>query len=188
MSFFEDIITGLQEAIAYENGQSAARVHKVFMNPVEDMSPDQVKDLRQSLKFSEFTFAFVLGVSKKTVESWESGSSKPSGPARRLMTAIRKDPGLISRCGFYSRKEIRKGKAEKPIDYYMQLPYKLEIIPDPYEGGYVASYPELPGCLTIGETIESVIVNAIDAKKEWIGAALEDGYAIPEPAERPDIQ
>ncbi|MBO4474430.1 MAG: toxin-antitoxin system HicB family antitoxin [Clostridiales bacterium] len=70
---------------------------------------------------------------------------------------------------------------KKTIDYYMKLPYKLEIIPDQDEGGFVASYPELPGCLTIGETMESVIANAIDAKKEWIGAALEDGYPIPEP-------
>ena len=70
---------------------------------------------------------------------------------------------------------------KKTLEYYMNLPYKLEIIPDPDEGGYVANYPELPGCLTIGETMESVIANAIDAKKEWLGAALEDKYPIPEP-------
>lgn len=76
---------------------------------------------------------------------------------------------------------------EKTIDYYMKLPYKLEIIPDPVEGGFVACYPELPGCLTIGETMESVIANAIDAKKEWIGAALEDGYPISEPTPLDDF-
>ena len=70
---------------------------------------------------------------------------------------------------------------EKTIDYYMNLPYRLEIIPDPDEGGFVASYPELPGCLTIGDTMEEAITNAEDAKKEWIGAALEDGITISEP-------
>lgn len=74
-------------------------------------------------------------------------------------------------------------EAQKRLIYYMSLPYKMEIIPDPVEGGFVASYPELPGCLTIGETMESVIANAIDAKREWIGAALEDGYDIPEPSD-----
>jgi len=74
-------------------------------------------------------------------------------------------------------------EAQKKLRYYMNLPYKLEIIPDPVEGGFVASYPELPGCLTIGETMESVIANAIDAKREWIGAALEDGFDIPEPTD-----
>lgn len=43
----------------------------------------------------------------------------------------------------------------KTIEYYMSLPYKLKIIPDLDEGGYVASYPELPGCITVGETVES---------------------------------
>ena len=53
----------------------------------------------------------------------------------------------------------------KNIDYYLKLPYRLEIVPDIYEGGYVASYPELPGCLTCAETIEEVIASALDAKK-----------------------
>ena len=61
------------------------------------------------------------------------------------------------------------------------LPYRLEIVPDEAEGGYVASYPELRGCLTVGDTAESAAANAGDAKREWLTAALEDGYEIPEP-------
>lgn len=70
----------------------------------------------------------------------------------------------------------------KTIDYYMSLPYRLEIFPDPDEGGYVARYPELPGCITTGETLESAAENAADAKKARLEAALEDGTAIPDPA------
>ncbi len=69
----------------------------------------------------------------------------------------------------------------KTIDYYMNLQYKLEIISDKDEGGYVAKYPDLPGCITVGETIESVAKNAEDAKKTWIQAALDDGVEINEP-------
>lgn len=69
----------------------------------------------------------------------------------------------------------------KTIDYYMKLPYKIEIIPDPDEGGYIARYPELPGCITVGDTIEAVVDNAEDAKKEWISAALEEKVKIAEP-------
>lgn len=43
----------------------------------------------------------------------------------------------------------------KTIDYYMSLPYRLEIIPDPDEGGYAARYPELPGCITVGSSMEA---------------------------------
>ena len=62
----------------------------------------------------------------------------------------------------------------KTLNDYLSLPYRLEIVPDLDEGGFVASYPDLPGCITCGHTIESVLANAIDAKKEWLNAALED--------------
>ena len=63
----------------------------------------------------------------------------------------------------------------KNIDYYMALPYKMEIVEDKDEGGYVVSYPDLPGCITCGETIETAVANANDAKIAWIEAALESG-------------
>lgn len=69
----------------------------------------------------------------------------------------------------------------KTIDYYMALPYKLEIVPDA-EGGYVARYPELPGCITVGDTLEDTVNHVLDAKREWLLAALEDGIKINEPA------
>ena len=69
----------------------------------------------------------------------------------------------------------------KSIEYYLNLPYRLEIVPDTCEGGYVASYPELPGCITCAETLEEVIASAPDAKKAWLEVALEDGDTIQEP-------
>lgn len=69
----------------------------------------------------------------------------------------------------------------KTIEYYMSLPYRLEIVPDLEEGGYAARFPELPGCITLGNTMEEAASNAEDAKKEWLWAALEDGMEIPEP-------
>ena len=69
----------------------------------------------------------------------------------------------------------------KTIEYYMALPYPLELIPDPDEGGFVASYPDLPGCLTIGETAQQAVANAADAKRAWLEAAIEDGIDINEP-------
>lgn len=69
----------------------------------------------------------------------------------------------------------------KTIDYYMNLTYRLEIIPDLTEGGYASGYPDLPGCITVGETLESFAKNASDAKKAWLEAALADGVDIAEP-------
>ena len=39
----------------------------------------------------------------------------------------------------------------------MELPYRMEIVEDKDKGGYVISFPELPGCIPSGETIEAAI-------------------------------
>lgn len=69
----------------------------------------------------------------------------------------------------------------KTLTDYMKIPYRMEIIEDTAEGGYVASYPDLPGCLSIGSTISEAAANILDAKKSWLEAALEDGVTIPIP-------
>ena len=76
----------------------------------------------------------------------------------------------------------------KTIDYYMSLPYKLEIVPDTEEGGFGARYPELPGCITCADTIEEVVQNAIDAKRAWLEAAIADGAVIAEPKNNVDLK
>lgn len=68
----------------------------------------------------------------------------------------------------------------------MNLPYRLEIRPDPDEGGYTVSYPELPGCITVGNTLTDAVGNAEDAKRAWIMAAVEEGIEINEPSSLED--
>ena len=73
----------------------------------------------------------------------------------------------------------------KTLNEYLTLPYRMEIVEDHDEGGFVVSYPDLPGCITCGETVESAVANAQDAKRTWLEAALEaaleDGIPIREP-------
>lgn len=66
----------------------------------------------------------------------------------------------------------------KTLNDYMAMAYRMEIVEDKEEGGFVASCPDLPGCITCGETIEGAIANLLDAKKAWLEAALEDGVII----------
>ena len=71
----------------------------------------------------------------------------------------------------------------KTINEYMALPYRMEIVPDTDEAGYVVTFPDLPGCITSGGTLEKAIANASDAKRAWLEAAIEEKIAIPEPEE-----
>ena len=70
---------------------------------------------------------------------------------------------------------------EKTLDYYVSLPYRLEIIPDDVGGGFYARYPELPGCITYGTDMTQLIQEIEDAKSIWLACMYEDGHEIPEP-------
>lgn len=41
----------------------------------------------------------------------------------------------------------------------MAMSYRMEIVEDKDEGGLTVSYPNLPGCITCGKTVKSVVVN-----------------------------
>jgi predicted RNase H-like HicB family nuclease len=49
-------------------------------------------------------------------------------------------------------------------------------------GGWLAEIPELPGCMTDGETPQHAVDNVMDAISCWIEAAEEDGRPVPAPA------
>ena len=69
---------------------------------------------------------------------------------------------------------------EEKLKYYMSLPYEMSITRSP-EGGYVGSIPDLPGCITQGETRLEVLEMLEDAKLCWLEAALDLGQTIYEP-------
>lgn len=69
----------------------------------------------------------------------------------------------------------------KTLNDYLAMSYRMEIVEDKDGGGFVVSFPELPGCITCGDTIESAVANAENAKKAWLEAAFESGIVIHEP-------
>ena len=69
---------------------------------------------------------------------------------------------------------------EKTIEYYLNLPYTRELIPEP-EGGWFVRIKELPGCMSQGDTPEEAMAMIMDAMEGWIEVALSHGQKIPEP-------
>jgi antitoxin HicB len=68
----------------------------------------------------------------------------------------------------------------KPPEYYCMLNYPATILACE-GGGFVAEIPDLPGCLTQGETLEEVWQNLAEAKRAWLEAACEAHLEIKEP-------
>ncbi|RHD30051.1 type II toxin-antitoxin system HicB family antitoxin [Blautia obeum] len=57
---------------------------------------------------------------------------------------------------------------------YMEKSYRMEITEDKDEGGFVVFYPDMSGCITCGETVESAVANALDAKNTWLEAYFQN--------------
>ena len=69
---------------------------------------------------------------------------------------------------------------EKSVEYYMSLPYTIELQQDPEEGWFV-QVKELRGCMSQGETAAEAIAMIQEAMELWLEVALEDRLPIPEP-------
>ena len=66
----------------------------------------------------------------------------------------------------------------KPASY----PLIVEPLSEEDGGGFVAIVPDLPGCMSDGETAAEAVANAQDAILAWIEAAEDLGHPIPEPS------
>ncbi len=55
---------------------------------VAEMPPQQIKSLREHVQLSQAVFAAVLNTSVSTVQKWEQGDKKPSGPSLKLLNII----------------------------------------------------------------------------------------------------
>ncbi|CAE6691083.1 helix-turn-helix domain-containing protein [Candidatus Nitrotoga fabula] len=55
---------------------------------VHEMAPQKIKSLREQAHVSQAVFAAVLNTSLSTVQKWEIGDKKPSGPSLKLLNLI----------------------------------------------------------------------------------------------------
>ena len=100
----QDLIEAMQELVDYSDGKIDLRTSKLNVAPVRDaISAEEIKETRKKLGMSQGVFAIVLGVSKKTVESWEVGRYTPDGAARRLISVMQIDPAFPEKYGILSK-------------------------------------------------------------------------------------
>jgi antitoxin HicB len=71
------------------------------------------------------------------------------------------------------------GSAPETRRVEMKIEYPL-ILHKAEEGGYWAEFPDLPGCITEGDSEEEVLAMAKDALSGWLAVRFERNFAIPE--------
>jgi predicted RNase H-like HicB family nuclease len=66
--------------------------------------------------------------------------------------------------------------------YSLRYPVLIEPLSEEDGGGYLATAPDLPGCMSDGETPEEALINVQDAIEEWLDAARSMGRVAPVPS------
>jgi putative transcriptional regulator len=73
---------------------------QIAANPeaAPDMAPEiDVRAIRRAAGMTQADFAAAYHFSVRTVQEWERGAKRPSGPARTLLRAIKADPEGLRR-------------------------------------------------------------------------------------------
>lgn len=65
-----------------------------------------------------------------------------------------------------------------PFEAYAHV---VEPLTEEDGGGYLISFPDLPGCMSDGETEAEAVANARDAFSAWMSARVQMGKPIPKP-------
>lgn len=80
-------------------------------------------------------------------------------------------------------KKIKRAQPPYPFEAYAHI---VGPLGEEEGGGFLITFPDLPGCMADGATIEEAIRNGRDAFQSWISAWLDEGRPVPEPAFTPE--
>lgn len=84
----QEILEGIREVKAHKAGKKSLRTYTLKM-------PAPPRVIRAKLKLSQSAFAGMMGVSLRTIQDWEQGRRKPSGPAVALLRIAEQKPDVF---------------------------------------------------------------------------------------------
>ena len=84
----QEILEGIRDIKAHKAGEKNLHVHTL-----KEPAPPQI--IRSKLKLSQSAFAGLMGVSLRTIQDWEQGRRKPSGPAIALLRIAEQKPEVF---------------------------------------------------------------------------------------------
>lgn len=91
-----DIMAAVHETAEglHDAGVMDKRTMKEFdamcLTPVEELSPEQIRQIRESEHASQAVFARYLNVTTGLVSQWERGEKRPRGASLKLLTLVAK--------------------------------------------------------------------------------------------------
>jgi len=80
-------------------------------------------------------------------------------------------------------KTIKRVEPPYPFEAYA---YIITPLSEEDGGGYMITFPDLPGCMSDGETQKEAIKNGRDAFSVWISSRVDAGRNVPPPEWQPE--
>jgi putative transcriptional regulator len=68
--------------------QTLKQFDTLTLPPVRDLSAKEIRAIRTRARVSQAVFAAVLNTSVSTIQKWEIGEKRPSGPSLKLLNLI----------------------------------------------------------------------------------------------------
>jgi putative transcriptional regulator len=70
--------------------QTMREFDALCLPPIKQFTKEEIKKIREREKASQAVFASYLNITPSTIQSWEQGEKKPSGPALKLLSMVEK--------------------------------------------------------------------------------------------------
>lgn len=83
----QETAQGLASAGALDK-RTLREIDTLCLPPVRAYTPAQIRKLRVRARMSQAVFAALLNTSVSTVQKWEIGEKRPSGPSLKLLNVI----------------------------------------------------------------------------------------------------
>lgn len=85
----QEILEGVRDIKAFKANKKRLHTHTL-------KKPATPQEIRAKLQLSQAAFAGLMGVSLRTVQDWEQGRRKPSGPAEALLRIAEQKPEVFT--------------------------------------------------------------------------------------------
>jgi putative transcriptional regulator len=96
-NLFNEIAEGFEALEKQRQGKLTLRSTEVELKPAPEVTPEQLKLIREGLHLSRPLFAHYLRTNPRTLENWEQGRAKPNAQAALLIHLVARYPDTVQR-------------------------------------------------------------------------------------------
>jgi len=83
---FEQLVKGINDMKRHLAGKRVRGVRTTHVDATD------IQSIRKAAKLSQPRFAKLIGVNLRTLQNWEQGRTRPTGPARALLKIVASNP------------------------------------------------------------------------------------------------